>query len=311
MNEAKYRAAEQKLWSSAGVTVTEQRVRLRCTGTEIRVQATGDGKPVVFLHGGPNTGATWAPMLEHVRGFRCFIVDRPGTGLSDDYVMRAPALFELADRFVADILDGLGIERAHIVASSFGGFLALRSAAATPTRVDRMVQMACPAFAPGMKAPKFMQMVRFGFLRWLLPRLPPTQRVNNDILRQIGHGASLDAGRIPPSFSEWYADMLRYTHTMKNDLAMIGGALAGDRFDPALTLDKAVLGAVRAPTLFLWGADDGFGGEEVARDVVSAMPNARLEMFAHSGHLPWLDDPRTMAAKSSAFLSAQAQTARS
>ncbi len=285
-----------------GVTVTEQRIRLGCTGTEVRVQITGEGEPVLFLHGGPNTGATWAPLLEHLKGFRSFVVDRPGTGLSDDTVLRQPGLFDVADRFITDILDGLKLDHVHVVASSFGGFLALRSAAATPTRVGRMVQMACPAMAPGMKTPQFMQMMRFGLVRWLVPKLPSTEKANNDIMRQIGHGASLDAGRIPRHFSEWYMDMLRYTNTMKNDLAMIGGMMVGRGFDPELTLDKSILGAVRAPTLFLWGADDGFGGEDVALDVVSAMPNARLELFADSGHLPWLDDPKTIAARTQTFL---------
>ncbi len=302
MNEAKYRTAEQKLWKSVGLTVSERRIRLKSTGTDVRVQTTGDGSPVVFVHGGPNTGSTWAPMLEHLRGFECFVVDRPGTGLSEDYVMRRPAAFEIADRFIADILDGLQLERAHVIASSFGGFLALRSAAATPDRVRRMVQMACPAFAPGMKTPQFMRAMRFGLVRWLVPRLPPSARANDDIMRQIGHGASLDASRIPRCFSEWYLDMLRYTNTMKNDLAMIGDALSGDHFDPALTLGAPVLGAVRAPTLFLWGSGDGFGGEQVARDVISAMQSASLEMFPEFGHLPWLDDPKTMATRAAAFL---------
>jgi len=305
MNEARYRAAEQKAWKAVGLAPSEQRVRLACTGTEIRVQIVGEGEPVLFLHGGPNTGTTWAPMLEHLAGFRCLIVDRPGTGLSDDYVMRGD-LLGVADRFVADVLDGLKLEATHVVASSFGGFLALRSAAATPTRVKRMVQMACPAMAPGMKTPKFMRMMRFGFVRWLVPRLPPTKKANLDIMRQIGHGASIDEGAIPEVFMDWYLDMLRYTNTMQNDLAMIGSALVGDHFDPALTLDKTVLGAVQAPTLFLWGEDDGFGGADVAAHIVAAMPSASLEMFPKSGHLPWLDAPKPMATKAAAFLRAVA-----
>ena len=53
-----------------------------------------------------------------------------------------------ARKFVPGVLDGLGLDRAHIVASSFGGFLGLMSASAAPTRILRMVQMACPAFVP-------------------------------------------------------------------------------------------------------------------------------------------------------------------
>ncbi len=303
MNEAMYRSAEKSAWVAARCTPTEQRLRLACTGTMVRVQTVGEGEPVLFIHGGPNTGTTWAPLVEHLEGFRCHIVDRPGTGLSDDFVMSGDML-SVADRFVADTLDALKLERAHIVASSFGGFLALRSTASTPDRVKRMVQMACPAMAPGMLTPKFMRAMRFRFVRWIVPKLPPTKKQNLDILRQIGHGASIDAGRLSPVFMNWYLDMLRYTNTMKNDLAMIGGALKGAEFDPALTLDSALLGKVTPPTLFLWGEDDGFGGESVAREVVKSMPAATLEMIPRSGHLPWLDEPALIAQKTAAFLAA-------
>ena len=129
MDEARYRASELKVWQTVGLSPTEQRVRLPCTGTSIRVQTVGDGEPVLFLHGGPNTGTTWAMLVPHMKGFRAHLVDRPGTGLSDDYVMRGD-LASVADRFVGEMLDGLGLERAHVVASSFGGYLALRSAQA-------------------------------------------------------------------------------------------------------------------------------------------------------------------------------------
>ena len=301
MNEAKYREAERKVWQTVGLSPSEERIRLACTGTQIRVQLVGAGDPVVFLHGAPNAGTTWAPMLEHFRGYRCILVDRPGTGLSEDYAIRGNVL-EVADRFVSDLLDGLGFDRVHVVASSFGGFLALRSAAARPERFGRMVQMACPAMAPGMRTPTFMRMARFRFVRWLVPRLPPAERATREVMRQIGHGASIDDGRIPRLFSDWYLELQRHTHTLKNDLAMIGDALSASGFDPALTLTRPVLRAVTAPTHFLWGADDGFGGAEVAHQVVSAMPHASFELIPRAGHLPWLDDPRLIAGKTAAFL---------
>jgi pimeloyl-ACP methyl ester carboxylesterase len=307
MNEARYRAAESELWRSVDTTVTERRVRLTSTGTEVRIQITGEGAPVVLLHGGPNAGSAWAPLVGRLKGFRCYIVDRPGTGLSDDYVMRQPRMLDIADHFVAQVLDGLEIDRAHLVASSFGGFLAIRSAAVTPDRIDRMVQMACPAFAPGMKIPKFMKSLRNGFLRWLIPRLPPHGPSSEDIMRQLGHGASLDAGRMSQDVDRWYAQLHRHTNTLKNDFAMIASALEGDPFDMSLALTPQILGAVRTPTLFLWGTEDGFGGEDVARATVAAMPNAELEMCAGFGHLPWLDDASLIAQRTGEFLSRPAR----
>lgn len=302
MNEVEYRKAEMRLWDAVGLTPTETLVTLPRLGVKVRVQEIGEGEPVLFVHGGPNAGSTWAPMIEHLVGVRALLVDRPGTGLSEPYEVGPANLAHYGRVFVGDVLDGLGIESAHVVASSFGGMLSLYSSAAEPQRFRRMVQMACPAMAPGQQVPPFMRLMTVGLVRRLLGALPPNERAGDAILRQIGHGASLDAGRIPQIFKDWYLALQRHTDTMENDGNMIGrlGTLSG--FPDSLTIPDEVLSAVETPTLFLWGTDDGFGGPEVARDVVSKMPAAELVLMPEAGHLPWLDDPRVAAQATMAFL---------
>ena len=112
----------------------------------------------------------------------------------------------------------------------------------------------------------------------------------------------MDAGRIPKIFFDWYAELQRHTDTMKNDGDMIGRFASVRGFDPALTITDDVLGSVETPTLFLWGADDGFGREDVARDVVGRIPNAELVMLPDAGHLPWLDNPSFAARATESFL---------
>jgi pimeloyl-ACP methyl ester carboxylesterase len=304
MNEAKYREAEDRLWKSVGVQPKEMDVALPRIGVRVRVQEIGEGEPVLFIHGGPNSGSTWASLVEHFPGYRCLLVDRPGTGMSEAYPVNANNYETFGDMFVGDVLDGLGIRSAHVVASSFGGMLALRSAAAEPQHFRRMVQMAAPAFAPGSSTPPFMRAMGVGPIRWLIGKLPPNEKANNSILRQIGHGASLDAGKIPEVFSNWYLALQQYTDTMKNDGDMIGSFVSLRGFDPADNIPDEVFARVVAPTLFLWGADDGFGGEDVARGVTRRMPNADLVMLPDSGHLPWIDDPESVAKQTLAWVAA-------
>jgi hypothetical protein len=90
---AAYRDAEATFWSSFGRRPSaEHHVRLPTTGTTVRVQEVGEGPPVLFLHGGPNTGSTWVPLVAHLDGLRCLLVDRPGTGLSAPYPITASNL---------------------------------------------------------------------------------------------------------------------------------------------------------------------------------------------------------------------------
>src|SRR3954471_21708344 len=157
MNEARFRAAERRLWESVGKMPMERRVGLAPWDVMIRVQEVGEGPPVLLIHGGPNAGSTWAPLVEHIDGYRCLVVDRPGTGLSDPVTLRRADIEPYSDRFVSSALDALGVERAHVIGSSLGGYLALRSAAHTPERVDRMVLMGAPPFIKGMGVPAFMR----------------------------------------------------------------------------------------------------------------------------------------------------------
>jgi pimeloyl-ACP methyl ester carboxylesterase len=306
MNEAKYREAEQRLWDSIGVRPREGFVTLPRIGAKVRVQEVGEGEPTLFIHGGPNSGSTWAPLLEHFPGYRCLVVDRPGTGLSEPYTVTRNNLARFGDVFVGDVLAALDIDSAHVVASSFGGMLALRSAAAEPRFVRRMVQMAAPALAPGSATPPFMKGLALAPVRWLIGKLPPNQKANDRILRQLGHGVSIDEGRFSPIFNDWYLAVQRYTDTMENDGNMIGRLVSTRGFDPADAIPDEVFAAVTSPTLFLWGADDGFGDEEVARGVVNRMPNAHLVLIPDFGHLPWLDDPQSIAEQTLDWISVDA-----
>jgi 2-hydroxy-6-oxonona-2,4-dienedioate hydrolase len=304
MDEARYREAERRLWDWVGLSPTERRVTLARNDVTVRVQEVGDGPPVLFLHGGPNSGSTWAPLVRHLPGFRSILLDRPGTGLSDPLpgpVSVEPTL-ALADTVVGDVLDALDVPAASVVGSSLGGYLALRSAAAEPGRVDRMVQMACPAFAPGMLTPPFMRVMATPVLGRIVRALPPSERAGTMMMRQIGHGASLDAGRIAPEFMAWYLALQRHTDTMANDGALISLAAGPRGFDPSLTMAPALLGAVKAPSLLYWGADDAFGGGSVARRLADLLPDAEIEMVPEAGHLPWLDDPERAASAVVRFL---------
>src|SRR5688500_3300962 len=161
MNEARYRDAERRLWESVGMTPTEQRLQLGRTGTTVRIQEVGEGPAVVFVHGASNSGVSWAPLAARLHGFRCVLVDRPGCGLSDALVTGfadVERLGAFGDALIVDILDALELDRAHVVATSFGGYIALRAAAAHPDRIDRMLEFGWTVGAPLAVMPLVMRL---------------------------------------------------------------------------------------------------------------------------------------------------------
>jgi pimeloyl-ACP methyl ester carboxylesterase len=94
----------------------------------------GAGEPVVFLHGTTGTSFAWAPYAERRDGRAMDAVDTIGdVGRSRQEVAVEDA-GDLAD-WLAETFAAVGIERAHLVGTSYGGFLALNLAARRPELV--------------------------------------------------------------------------------------------------------------------------------------------------------------------------------
>lgn len=104
----------------------------------------GAGLPLVMLHGGGPGASSWSnfgsTLPGFAAGFRTLLVDQPGFGASDK-----PPVVGNYYRFAADavvaLLDGLGLEKVHLLGNSLGGGTAMRLALTYPDRVGRLVLM--------------------------------------------------------------------------------------------------------------------------------------------------------------------------
>jgi pimeloyl-ACP methyl ester carboxylesterase len=290
--EARYRAAEARLWAAYGGTPVERLLHLERNRVTVRVQEVGTGPPVLFVHGANTSGASWAALASRLEGFRSILVDRPGTGLSEPLArsLDAKTLPAFGDTLLVDILDALDLSSTHVVATSFGGYIALRTAAAHPDRVERMVQFSWPVGAPNPHLPAFMRMAGLPGIGRLMAAAPATQRTVRMLFRQMGHRGSLEDGRITPADLDAYLALLRDTDTMRNELAPSRAFISPIRGLNRLLLPDTVLARVTTPTYFLWGEHDPFGNPDTARALVERMSNAKLEILPGAGHAPWLDD---------------------
>ncbi|HET8785388.1 MAG TPA: alpha/beta hydrolase, partial [Candidatus Limnocylindrales bacterium] len=304
MNELAFRTAERRVWRSIGVRPIERRIHLERIGVDVRVQELGQGPPVLFIHGLATSGVSWAGLAARAEGFRCLILDRPGTGLSQPLgrPVDPATLASLADVLVADVLDAFGLPSAHLVASSFGGYVALRSAAATPERIERMVQFSWPVGAPTPTLPLFLRAMSLPGFRRLVEALPRTDRTMRLLFHRLGHGDKLLDGRISREDLACYVALMAHTDTLRNEFAPARALISPLRGLARLHLPDDVLRRVACPTLFIWGGRDPFGGAAVGRALVERIPSAMLDLMAEAGHSPWLDDMAGSVAKMTAFL---------
>jgi pimeloyl-ACP methyl ester carboxylesterase len=118
-------------------------MRVESGGAGIEYEVTGEGRPVVLLHGFPDSGRLWrhqiAPLAD--AGFQVIVPDMRGYGGSDKptEVDAYNILYLVAD--VGAVLDEVGVERAHVVGHDWGAAVAWVMAAVAPDRVDHLVAL--------------------------------------------------------------------------------------------------------------------------------------------------------------------------
>ena len=294
----KYKAAEDALFRHYGVERVEHVIPIPALGISVRVQTAGKGEPIVFVHGGPNAGSTWAELVSYLREYQCILIDRPGCGLSEVPNGQNPSREVLTD-WILSTLDGVlehfQWEAVNFVGSSFGGYWVLQYALRRPERVRRMIQEGCPAMVEGMAVPDFMKALTRPILRWLIPRLPTSKRYSWKVMKDIGYTYSVEHGKIANVLIEWYVHLMNDTDTMKNESRLINEMLSGSALNSEYMLPDKEIQKLDIPTLWLWGEDDPFGGVDIGKRIHSGMRKYEFVGFKHSGHLPWLDEPQAHA----------------
>jgi pimeloyl-ACP methyl ester carboxylesterase len=274
-----------------------QRLRFREVRTasgRLSTLEAGAGPPVVAIHGLGATKASFLPTVAALAGdFRVIAVDLPGFGDSGKPLGAAYDARFFAET-VVELLDELGIGRAHLIGNSLGGRVALEVGLRAPERVDRLVLLA-PSMAWRRTRPWAP------LLRLVRPELGAMQPTSRAAVERV-----LDRV-IPGARDGWAAagvdEFMRAYLTPRGRAAFYAAARqiyleepeGEDGFWPRLrTLSR--------PALFVWGRRDRLVPIGFARHVTDALPTAEhLELDC--GHVPQLERPREAHEAAARFLS--------
>jgi pimeloyl-ACP methyl ester carboxylesterase len=240
-------------------------------------------------------GSSFVPLVARLPGLRCIALDRPGCVLSDPWQLQA----EFRDQAVGAIgrvLDALQIESVLLVGNSLGALWSTWFALAHPNRVRKLALLGPSIGFPGVRPPAFMRIAAIPGIGALMKRM---MRPSDETLRRIfvsmGHGKSLDAGKIPAAFFDWGVQMSSDTPTQRNDFEAVNRAVSVTGARPWIQLGEDALRALRVPTLLVSGTDDSHGGPALATRAGQLIPNSTVHIVNDAGHLPWLDDPSAVA----------------
>jgi pimeloyl-ACP methyl ester carboxylesterase len=293
------------LWASVGAQPTERSLTLSRSGATVRIQEVGAGPLTVFVHGASNAGASWASLVARLGDLRCVLLDRPGCGLSpplNEPLADMTRFARFADDLVVDVLDALEVADASVVGTSFGGYFALRAAAAHPDRITKVVELGWTFGAPVESTPLVMRIATQPFLGRLMMRIRPTERMVRSMLKQVGLRHAVESGSFGDVEMAWFLALLRHTNTMRNEIDASPRIMTMRGFNDKTLLPSSLLAQVTAPACFIWGEQDPFGRPALARTFTDQFPDARLELMPNAGHAPWIDDPDHVARRVDEFL---------
>lgn len=113
-------------------------------GIDLYYEEAGKGAPVLFIHEMGGNYQSWEPQLRHFsRRNRCIVYSARGYPPSS--IPEDPAAYsqEQAAADAVAVLDGLGIDKAHIVGLSMGSFTTVQFALDAPQRALSLTIVGC------------------------------------------------------------------------------------------------------------------------------------------------------------------------
>lgn len=240
------------------------------SGVRLAYEEQGSGDPVLFVQGLGYDRTGFGP-LPHLLAadFRVVVFDNRGVGESD--VPEGPySVTQLAEDAVA-VLDAAGIETAHLLGVSLGGFIVQELALVHPERVRKLVLCSTAA---GSVAPSFPMPERgiAAFTRF--PTLDREAGLRLMVENSLGdHGVR----ERPELLEEIYRYRLERAPTLAGWQAQ---AYAGATFDAYERIP-----GIAAPTLVIQGGADTVIDPRNAELLAERIPDARLEVVPDRGHL--------------------------
>jgi len=268
--------------------VSDPRTRLLALGEQrptIEVLEAGTGTPLVFLHGAGGIPA-WTGVLPLLaERFRVVAPLLPGYGQSTGLDYLDDHLDLILHQF--DVLAALGLERPCVVGESMGGWIAAEMAALRPAEVSRLI-LAAPV----------------GLWRDAYPVADMFGMMTHEIVPLLFHDQGCAAAQQMLSLSTLLSEKDdRSEEQVEMLIAVARGMRTAAKFlfpVPDAGLEKR-LWRITAPTLIVWGAEDGFISPTYGELFCAAIRGAKLHTIPAAGHLLALEQPAALADAIKAF----------
>jgi pimeloyl-ACP methyl ester carboxylesterase len=248
---------------------SERTVSLWEDRINVHVKIAGQGPALVYLHSG--YGLVWDESLDRLaKDFTILAPEHPGTSAGDpDAIKPLDDVWDLV-LYYYELFDKLGLEAPTVVGHSFGGMVAAELAATNPKRVGKLVLIdPLGLWRDDAPIPNYMVTPQ--------PQLDPL----------FFHDRNHPARKLIFMNMEEPDSIIRVTWALGCTGKFIWPI-------PDKGLRKRIH-RIAAPTLLIWGKEDGLVKPVYAEDFKKSIKNARVEMVANAAHMAPMEQPEAVA----------------
>ncbi|MFJ5547506.1 alpha/beta fold hydrolase [Streptomyces sp. NPDC093225] len=258
---------------------------VRVGGVGLHYVETGEGDPLVLVHGSWNDHRSWQAAIEaDVRAsFRVVAYDRRGHGESEAVPGQGTRRQDEDD--LAGLIEGLGIAPAHVAGNSFGASIALGLAARRPELLRSLVAHEPPLVGVAADDPAAAAQLRSAgtAIEAVLEHL----RRGHDT-----EGARLFVEEVAMGPGAWDA----LPEAVQDRFVRHAQTWRDEQEDPEWgALDLDALADCRVPVLLSGGTESPAWFAPLLDRLAAALPRARRHTFEGAGHIPHMTHPREYA----------------
>ena len=247
-------------------------------GAAIYYESSGEGPALLFAHGAGGNAAIWFQQTAHFADrFNCIAFDHRGFARSP-----APPSTLTADQFRDDalaVLDATGVDRAHVVAQSMGGYTALSLALDAPERVASVTLSGTSGGLPNEQPSEALKALVSG-------------NASSGIAATMARATQADKPKMA-LYAAISAFNTAFSFANLADLVRDGGPSLADA------------GRIACPVLFVAGREDPLFPPSLLASYVPHFPNARITIVDDAGHSPYYEQPEVFNALLDEFLGDQ------
>jgi pimeloyl-ACP methyl ester carboxylesterase len=244
-------------------------------GKEIHYTDEGEGIPVLMIHGLGGSLRNFQKLTGVMpHGYRILRVDLPGFGMSDfPYANTQDTVDYIATyrAFISEFLDYTHVDSVYVIGNSLGGWMSWDLATIHPEKVKKLVLISSAGYDMEAVAKNAAAIFEYDMVHAALKKGVP-EFITDNAIKRSHYNTALITGEGKKAMNAFFNREGNIEHMFK--------LIASKQY-----ADTARIKMVQAPTLIIWGKQDGIipvaHAEKFHRDI----PGSEVVIIDSCGHV--------------------------